>query len=164
METILPKTKVAARVPRAFAGLNVFISSAMGGPPMEVEVPRKPDKPPAIKVFGALTLGVHPKELKIMVKMTAPPIKSCREFVVSAAGAHYVRKVPSTRAQLEQSTLFQSVSAPALSRVEQAFIRARHSTTTGTIAGFNSAMMGEEIVPNPNPMTPWTVEPIKIMS
>src|SRR5699024_11587440 len=103
METILPKTKVAARVPRAFAGLNVFISSAMGGPPMELEVPRKPDKPPAIKVFGALTLGVHPKELKIMVKMTAQPIKSCREFVVSTARAHTARKVPGKRARWDKT-------------------------------------------------------------
>src|SRR5699024_12614422 len=91
----------ALPISRAFAGLNVFINSAMGGPPMEVEVPRKPDKPPAIKVFGALTLGVHPKELKIMVKMTAQPIKSCREFVVSTARAHTARKVPGKRARLE---------------------------------------------------------------
>src|SRR5699024_5650857 len=56
------------------------------------------------------------------------------------------------------------VSAHARCRVEQAMIKARHSTTTGTRSGFNRAMMGVEIVPSPNPMTPWTVEPIKIMS
>ena len=164
METILPNTNVAARVPRALAGLKVFINSAMGGPPIEVEVPRKPDSTPAITVFPALTLGVQPKELKTMVKMTAQPINSCSELVDNTASAHTAKKVPGRRAMLEYNTIFQSVSAHARCKVEHAMIKARQSTTTGTRSGFKSAMMGVEMVPSPKPITPWTVAPTKMIS
>src|SRR5699024_1351910 len=164
METILPKTKVAAKVPRAFAGLKVFISKAMGGPPIDVEVPRKPDSPPAMSVLVTLTLGVQPKELRTMVKMTEQPIKICSELVDNTASAHTARNVPGNRARFEYKTIFQSVSAHARCRVEHAMIKAKHKTTTGTRSGFSNAMMGVDIVPSPKPMTPGTVAPIKMMS
>src|SRR5690625_6507847 len=95
METLLPNTNVAARVPRALAGLKVFINSAMGGPPIEVEVPRKPDSTPAITVFPTLTLGVQPKELKTMVKMTAQPINSCSELVDNTRSEEHTSELQS---------------------------------------------------------------------
>lgn len=164
METTLPKTNVAESVPRALVGLKDFINSAIGGPPMEVDVPRNPESRPAKMVFGALTFGVQPKELSTMVNITAQPINNCRELVDKIANAHTARTVPGRRAILEYHTIFQSVSDQERCSVVQAMIKAKHRTTTGTSSGFMSAMIGVEIVPSPKPMTPCTVEPMKMMS
>ena len=164
METTLPKTKVAESVPRALVGLKDFINSAIGGPPIEVDVPRKPDSTPANMVFGALTFGVQPKELSAIVNITAHPINNCSELVDKIASAHTANAVPGSRAILEYHTIFQSVSDQERCSVVQAMTKARHRTTTGTSSGFMSAMIGVEIVPSPKPMTPCTVEPMKMMS
>lgn len=154
METTEPKTKVADNVPRALVGLKDFISKAIGGPPMEVEVPKKPDRVPAMTVLETLTFGVHPKELRTMVKITAQPINNCSELVDKMANAHTAKNVPGRRAMLEYKTIFQSVSDQDRCKVVHAMTKAKQRTTTGTSSGFNKAMMGVAIVPSPNPMTP----------
>ena len=99
-----------ARVPRVRSGSKRFIMSAIGGPPIEVEVPRIPEATPAMSVLRVVGRGLHPKLDSVMAKSTAQPMKMERPLGERLAIAHAPTKEPGMRAREEMPMTRQDVS------------------------------------------------------
>src|SRR5260364_390222 len=88
----VPITKVPARLPRVRCGSKRFIISAIGGPPMEVEVPRNPEVRPARTVLRLVGSGLQPRLERDIAKSTAQPMKmerpSCERDAIAHAPAN----------------------------------------------------------------------------
>ena len=99
-----------AKVPRVRFGSKRFIINAMGGPPMEVEVPKMPEATPAMSVLRVVGRGLHPKLDRVMAKSTAQPMKMDNPSGDRLAIAQAPIKEPGMRAREEIPTTRQEVS------------------------------------------------------
>ena len=109
-EIKVPRTKVPAKVPRVRLGSKRFMISAMGGPPIEVEVPRMPEATPAMSVLAVVGRGLHPKLDSVIARSTAQPIKMDSPSGERLAIAQAPTREPGMRAREEMPTTRQDVS------------------------------------------------------
>ena len=117
-------------------------TSAMGGPPMDVDVPRNPEAAPATAMLAVVRLGDQPRLDKVMAKMTAQPMKMDSPRWEREAIAHAPSSEPGMRAMEEMATMSQDTAERALSIVVVEMTKASRRISVGTSSGLISAKIG----------------------
>lgn len=153
-DMMAPTRKKALMVPRIWDFDEPCHTRAIGGPPMDVAVPRIPEAAPAAATVRGRGFGRQPQMLSMTPKSTAPASVSASPRAGRITTNRAPSAVPGTRPRRAQpapakfmvvrSRMTPSVVAPAASSTRD----------PGSSVGSISAITGAAISPSPNPIAP----------